>query len=481
MKNLALINLKNILYVSLCCVFIIACKKDQKPSDKESYDLAAKSTSSSCSCKPNWFPHSQTPPPEEGKGSPFDVSSTTNCIFHQWSWQKFLWLTKPDTNNNPLFLNQLTQVSDALIPVQKPAGVTIILNSATDIEQAGTNGVLKANPVYSGNNEIAKDYTVYYSIHSNAIMMNAAKNIKDSLASGKLNPTNLRTFPVGSLELKASWIDANTIMTNKQKNYFITTASVTANGNTSIKKVALLGMHVVGVVINHPEFVWATFQHNDLAPVYDWKNNQATSADDKLLYSKGTTSGIDGITWTNGPNLPLKPFDLFQHGVPKTAGDHFMQTSQSEPMNFDNIQSINACVASNLNDVWNNYFYNGSIWINTDGMTPQQQAQTIVNLGNSIGNAAPNSSARGSLSNANITMETYAQTFQGTIGDINVSNLINCFSCHTAVSLNKNRSPMYLSHIFDDNIQSSQGKTRNQINRIKDQQQILRFVKKAKK
>jgi hypothetical protein len=483
MKNVPPIKWKILFFAIFCFIMFVSCKKDPtEKTEEKSSGLLAATTDESCECQSSWFPHTQTPAPEEGKGSPFDVSSTTNCIFHQWSWQKFLWLTKPDANNNPLFLNQLTQVTDLFAPVAKQSGVTIVL---ADTEQAGSNGILKANPAYGGTDQIAKDFTVYYSIHSNDIMMKAATNFRDSLATGKLSPNNLRTFPVGSLELKVSWIDANTIMASEQKNYYTTMAAVTTDaGKTYTKKrVALLGMHVVGVVINHPEFIWATFQHNDIAPIYDWKANQVNSADDKLLYSKGTTTGLDGITWTSsGPKLPLKAFDLFQYGVPKTAGDQFMTTCQQEPMNFNNIQSINTCVASQLDDVWNNYFYNGSIWINSDGMSPQQQAQTIVDLGYGLGSAIPGAKARGSLNNANVTMETYTQSFQSTIAAINNTNLANCFSCHAGVSFsNNNKSPIYLSHIFDASIQSGQGKTRDQINSMKDKQHVLRFVKKTLK
>lgn len=483
MKTLTLFKPKSALFVSLCLFMLIGCKKDQKKNaDKAASDTEYK-TADACECQPNWFPHSQTPPPAEGKGSPFDVSSTTNCIFHQWSWQKFLWLTKPQANNNPLFLNELTQVSDALIPVPKRPGANIVL---TDTEQAGSNGVLKANPAYGGADQIARDYTVYYSIHSNPTMMKAAQNFKDSLRSGKLSPSNLRTFPVGSLELKVSWVDANTIKAAKQKNFYITTAAVSKDGKTfTNKRVALLGMHVVGVVINHPEFIWATFQHNDLAPIYDWKTNQATTADEKLLCAKGSTSGLDGITWVknSGPKLPLKPYDLFKFGVPKTAGDQFMQTCQSEPMNFDNIQTINNCVSTKLNDVWNNYFYNGSIWLNTDGLTKVQQSQLIVNLGFNIDKATPGSSARGSLNNANITMETYTQSFESNISDINVNTLANCFSCHSGVSFSDSnlKSPLYISHVFDAYVKSGEGKSRDEINRLKDQQFLLRFIKKTLK
>lgn len=483
MKPINLFRLKTLFIIILCFSLFTSCKKVQnenKPIEEFVKDSIV------CDCESNWFPHSQTPAPEEGKGSPFDVSSTTNCIFHQWSWQKFLWLTKPDNNNNPLFLNNLTQVTDAMAPITKQTGVSIVLNATTDNEQAGSNGILKANPAYSGNNSNV-DYTVYYSIHSNDIMMNASKNYLDSLNTQKISPNNLKTFPVGSLELKVSWIDANAIPSNKQQNYFITTAAFSENGSTfTNKQVALLGMHVVGVVINHPEFIWATFEHKDLGPNYDWANNQATTTDEKLLFSKGTTTGLDGITW-NGTSVvtSLKAFDLFQYGVPKTSSNQFMQTCQQEPENFNNIQNINTCISSKLDDVWNNYFYNGSIWINTDGMSPEQQAQTIVNLGYGLGSAIPGASARGSLNNANITMETYTQTFNKTISEINNTNLANCFSCHNSVnrisSTVSYKSPLYISHVFNAYIKRNNGMSRDEINRLKDEEHVLRFVKKTLK
>lgn len=469
MKNLAPLHLKNFCYVVLSCFLLTACKKDEKDADgKKSTQLAYKQETA-CECESSWFPHAQTPAPEEGKGSPFDTNSTTNCMFHQWSWQKFLWLTKPQANNNPLFLNELTQVSDALIPVQEQKGATIVL---TYTQQAGSNGVLTANPHYGGNDEIVKDGTVYYSIHANETLLKAAKNYKDSILAKTLPENNLKTFPIGSLELKVSWIDVNTIRADKQKDYFVTTAAVTKDGKTfTQKRVALLGMHVVGVVINHPEFIWATFQHKDLAPVYYWKKNHAASLEEKLLYAKGETSGLNGITWTKtGPVTALKPYDLFQFGVPKTKDDQFMKTAQQEPMNFDNIKTINDCVASKLDDVWKNYFYNGSLWIDTDGMTPVKQAETMITWGDTLDSAEPGAIARGSLNNANITMETFTQTFESEMDSISVSNLANCLSCHNAVSFVKGnpRSPLYISHVFNAYIKSSQGQTRIQIDQLKD-------------
>jgi hypothetical protein len=485
------IGLKSMLLVALLSFCFTSCKTEKKTEAAEEVKTettynSAPGEETPCLSEKSWFPHSQTPAPEEGKGSPFDVSETTNCIFHQWSWQKFLWVTKPE-GSLPLFLDQsqIIQVTSAMALVDQQAGASVVL---TDIEQAGfADGILKTNPAY--NPETNKEYTVHYSIHTSDIMLKAANTFKAGLASGKLPADNFKTFPVGSLELKVSWVDVNAIPSNKRANYFTTTGAViNSDGKTYTNTtVALLGMHVVGVVENHPEFIWATFEHNDIAPNYDWVANQANTTTEKLLFSEGSTTGIDGITYIKGkgPKLADKAFDLFQYGVPRDSKGILKTTSQSEPANFNHIKEINKSVASNLKDVWVNYFYNGSIWLDTDEMTPQQQAELIVKLAknNTTGSAVKGASARGSLNNANVTMETFTQTFQNDISEINVANLANCFSCHSGTSFSGNNSPIYISHIFDSYIQTENNKkTEEEIDVMKNAQQekMAAFLKTLK-
>lgn len=482
--------LKAMLLIALLSLCFTSCKKEKKTEETE--DVKTETTYNTtleadvlCLSEKDWFPHSQTPAPEEGKGSPFDASETTNCIFHQWSWQKFLWATKPK-GDLPLFLDQsqIIQVTSAMAKVDQQTGANVVL---TDIEQAGfADGILKTNPAY--NPEANKEYTVHYSIHTSEIMMKAAEELKAGLASGKIPADNFKTFPVGSLELKVSWVDVNAIPENKRANYYTTIGAViNEDGKTYTNTtVALLGMHVVGVVENHPEFIWATFEHNDIAPNYDWVADEANTTTEKLLFSKGSTTGIDGITYTKGvgPKIPHKAFDLFQYGVPRDSTGVLKNTSQSEPVNFNHIKEINKSVANNLKDVWKNYFYNGSIWLDTDKMTPTQQAKLIVKLAkeNTTGSAVEGASARGSLNNANVTMETFTQTFQNDISEINVSNLANCFSCHSGTSYSSNYSPIYLSHIFDSYIQTNNGKTEEEIDVMKNAQQekMATFLKSLK-
>jgi len=382
-----------------------------------------------------------------------------------------------------LFLNQakVKQVTTSMGPITIPTGTLVVLQ---DTAQAGSkSAVLQTNPDYNA----GAGAMVYYSIHMNPEMITAGTTFANQIKSGKLPASNQSTFPVKSFEMKVSWVPVSAIPAAKQSSYYTAMASLSTNGGKSFTntEMALIGMHVVGVVENHPEFIWATFEHDDSAPNYDWTANSASSSTNKLLYKQGTVTGINGIVYNTTTRLGIAPyqvFDLFQYGVPRNADGTFMTTSQNGQTNFDNVAGINQCVKSQLNDVWKNYFYNGSIWLNTDGKTPLQQAQLIDSLGYGIANATPGSYARGSLNCANVTMETFTQTFGTSITSINVNSLANCFSCHSAPSFSNssNLSPLYLSHTFQGYLIELQGNTKANMETIKlnaEKQVLKRMLK----
>ncbi len=455
-------TLSLLLAVSAMCI-VSSCSNDKK--ETTSTGTYASTPAASCGCDSIWFPHATTPPPMEGIGSPFDTSSTTNCMFHQWSWQKFLWLTRPVVGGHAFFQDSLIQVDAQLASVTPYNKIPLVLE---DTAQAGSGGSLNTNPAFAGDK---KTNLVYYSIYVNNTLMDASVAFKKAIGKDTAKLTNLDMFPIGSLELKVSWVNVNAIPEAQRANYYTAEAAIKSGSGYQPTTVALLGMHVVGRVINHPEFIWATFEHHGMAPYYDWKtttstqDSPVTSDDEKLLFAKGSTTTLGGITWgTVAPTIPYKVFTLYKYGVPRTALDSFMTgTCQSEPLNYDNIDGLNTCVAANLDksDVWRNYFYNGSIWVNMDGLNDEQQAQLIVSQGSNIGDAQTGGVVRGSLNAFNLTMETYVQTGANdsvnNIHNIGVGDLTNCFSCHTgapfSLSFNgkkyKNQtSPLYVSHIF---------------------------------
>ena len=123
-------GLKTILLVALMSLCFTSCKKEKKETEEVKTETTYSSipeVETPCLSETSWFPHSQTPAPSEGKGSPFDVSETTNCIFHQWSWQKFLWVTKPE-GDLPLFLDQsqILQVTSSMAKVAQQEGANVV-------------------------------------------------------------------------------------------------------------------------------------------------------------------------------------------------------------------------------------------------------------------------------------------------------------------------------------------------------------------
>ncbi|MBZ4044574.1 hypothetical protein [Flavobacterium hibisci] len=444
-------------------ILLCACKKDAKE-EKATYTAVKNSVAASeCLAPANWFTivnnTRQTPPPNEGPTSVFANNATvSNCDFHQWSWQKFLWLTN-EVNGVPFFMTNMIQVNAAGQKLDPSNGIVL-----TDTAQASSTTDILKTPA------VPKSATVYYSIFMDNLLYSTMLKYGPI---AKNDPSKIKemTFPVGSLELKTSWIDASIL--KDPSSYFVTQGVI--NGVKT--KVALLGMHVVGVVENHPEFVWATFEHENLAPAYVWSkatptsDAPVTSTVDYPFFNKNSTATVKNITSGNG--IYTDVFSLYKYGVPIEKAmkgsfnvQLFMKTSQNGSENLNNIRTINQSVKSQLQGIWNNYFYNGSIWINTAGYnTPQQQAALLNSLSYNLSNSEPGKLTRGSVAAYNITMETYVQAgFSPTsIHQTSVNDLVNCFSCHNTYYNTNNVSPLYFSHVFTGYVQNLQGLNRKQI------------------
>lgn len=405
-----------------------------------------------CSTAPaEWFTEVNgvrvTPKPNEGPTSVFaDITGVTNCDFQRWSWQKFLWLTN-ETNGRPFFLDNMTQVSSHGDTLAK--GGAVIL---TDTGQASSSSdILKTN-----SSAATAENTVYYSIMANDSLLSAMKKY-GPMVNVDADSTKLKgiTFPVGALEMKTSWLNADALGADSST-YFITDGTI----DGAPKRVALLGIHVVGIVENHPEFIWATFEHDELAPMYDWSqashisDADVTSTDGYPLFTANTKATVKNITTGAGINTDV--FTVYDHGVPveiNEAGEKvYMNTSQEDALeNLQNIQDLNSSVKDQLTDVWRNYFLNSSIWINTeDYVGIEAQAELLVTLGGNLGDVSPNKLPRGSTAAFNITMETYVQFGYRTehLYTATVDSLMNCFSCHSASHSGAN-SPLKISHLFN--------------------------------
>lgn len=402
----------------------------------------------------SWFTETTTAAPDD-YGPFVDSSKTSDCDFHLWSFQKFLSLTRSLSARAPF--QNLLQVSNDLDLIKSE------VLSLTDVTQAGSKGVLYDK----------KNQAIHYVIFVNKQMYDFQKkyldefkkNIKqntdtvihlgDTVNVNTLSKLGLDTlsYPVGCFELKTSWILASSLSASELKKYYVTKANIgSPSGELANVDVALLGMHIVGRVANHPELIWATFEHDNLAPNYDWSTGKDTTtkivSDKNFLFYNANTP-VNGCPMNNKPGSPAKftnVFNMFTHGLPESFVSNFAP-SHRDSVNNANTVALNKSVRKQLQnkkEVWANYFYKGAMWL--DDPTPKSN---FVPGNDSIGSIY-NPYLRGSRAISNITMETYTQVnFSG----IYATGSINCFACHATVDFKNDTTRgvnynLALSHLF---------------------------------
>jgi hypothetical protein len=424
----------------VCAAVFYECSSCEKKHEEKNVISDVQPDTHCLHAPASWFAQASTPAPDDY--GPFaDTTTTTDCDFHLWSWQKFLSLTRSADGKAPF--QSLVQVSNDLDPL----GPVLQLS---DVTQAGTHGTL-----YDKTNT-----PIYYSIYVNQQMYDFQKLYLPQFAGhiDSLQKYHLDTlsFPVGCFEVKASWIMATSLSSAELPNYYTTNAVFRAAPDVMPEtlKVALLGMHIVAKVDNHPELVWATFEHDAMAPDYNWATGKDTVSKvldsvNYLFYNANTP--INQCPMNNSQGNPATPqFSSIYNMFPLGMAESFTAAnlpSKKDLANNANIQAINASVSTQLQKTsgpWSHYFYKGALWLDdpvAPGFGPGKGY-----LGN-----LTNPFLRGSRALSNITMETFAQVnFSGNFA----SGSMNCFGCHGTADYRNappNDSVSYnlaLSHLF---------------------------------
>jgi hypothetical protein len=375
----------------------------------------------SCPASASWFPHSRTPK-QNSAGFPADPS---NCDFHQWSWNAFLWLTQ-DVKGEPRFENfpadgieSKAGVLDALI------GRAASARTLDLVEQAGPNGIMVD----------LQGHPIYYSIHSDSTFGDfITKNALFDPAKLRAFDAN-KSFPIDSLTLKAAWKvvvpgeDVSTFYTRKAQIALLTTKNgkIVLSGKTRTATVALVGFHIAGTVAHHPEMIWATFEHLRNAPDLPKKMDQmgpddVVSDQNSTFYKAGTMFKDCNVNSAGSGALDLD--EAAQTLSPVTEVCRIVPFGGGKESNVNNIKSLNESVHSQLDGVWNNYFEVGAIWFAAnDGLKPNCTFQP----GSLECPATPGTPIlTGSTLLSNTTVETFTQS---------QSTQSNCFACHNTVQV----------------------------------------------
>jgi|GEM_PF-336627 len=385
-----------------------------------------------CTAPASWFPHSQTPRPDD------NATFSKNCDFHQWSAQMFLWLTQtmpdgqlrfehfarpsallPSGGGTPPPYDQVAGDAATTMPRVAKSDDPTLLN---EVNQAGSLGIM-VDP--------HTNRAVYYSMYVNQTFYDFVVD------NGLFDPdtfyqaSDTLDFPVGSLELKASWkiLDGSEGGDEGWYTREMTIAELAEeDGNvvvdpsaTEAVQVALVGFHIAGVVNQHPEFIWATFEHQDNAPTLsdaqlaayldasDSSINQQPVSDQSFTFYRAGTKFVD----SNQNNVGLLELTDASEQTLTPVTDGFIQYAQGggSEGNRSHVQELNASVHAQLADpVFDTYDYGGAIWLAADdGLVPNSTLQDLIT---------------GSTALSNVTMETFTQK---------VLEQNNCFGCHNTM------------------------------------------------
>lgn len=267
-----------------------------------------------------------------------------------------------------------------------------------------------------------------------------------------------KTFPdpnALAVEVKSSWVEAAGLP--NLGSYITMTATIPTydktnpnqwvpNGQKTVQ-LALVGIHVVGSTVGHPEMIWATFEHfaNSPRAGYSYVNTsgstvpvtQNTSA--AWLFSTNGSGGpfnqahmsfsspnivsVSPFSISPSDTIRWKPFGGATDISPNPL-DPSTAASNTEIISINN--AVSGLIASG--DIRNNYVMGGATWtIGGASPSPAFSNPTPGNPGNQVGTSQL----------ANTTMETYQQgsNAQATGGS-------NCFSCHGSNSTG-------VSHVFN--------------------------------
>jgi hypothetical protein len=412
-----------------------------------------------------------------------DFTPSGLCDFYKWSWQMFLWTNSPQHKygggsvvfDSPVFY-------DVSPPGPPPDCIrTFIPNTGRAIKKFGVfrgqvnrkgvairllpNGTIIHPEGGQATGDVLMAQTgslVYYGLHVNDVFAyfltgNKTGGLKPALTTFPDNQAQLKQVTDYAkkhgktildpkalvIELKTSWVE--TAKLANPASYVTLQAEVpvytkTATKWTPTKKtrqvtLALVGMHVVGTVKNHPEMVWATFEHVSTAPngSYAYMNVKKN-----LVTVPQNTAG----SWLFCKSKSTGPFNkshmrLDANGnIVATSGNTISPSDsvlnnpwgQGTTANNTEIIALNDSVLSKVpsGDVRKNYVLIGALWTTgkIPGFDPPSQVQQV-----------------GSLQLANTTMETYFQF-----------PTLNCFTCHSGTPGNGLGSKCGggLSHIYGD-------------------------------
>lgn len=288
----------------------------------------------------------------------------------------------------------------------------------SDIGQAGFGTLV--GPLAAQNGKYVRYLTLYNQIEFNQVLQNQwflRANLP--VLPAQPPPQPLLQFPIGSIDIKAAWIDMAGLSDAQRARYFTRTAIV-LNPNTgqcSPLTVGLVGLHIVQKTPSRPQWIWSTFEQVDNVPP------AVPGSTGKFAFNDGTATPMPAANPLSLSPLAVEPVTPFNVARSPQAPIH------------PKTQATNATYQSLLaGTVWQNYRLVMTQWPIGSGSQPVPASQA-----GDLSHTFPGSGGGGANSAfANVALETFDQANPRT----------GCMNCHNQARMTGDFLWSMLDHAF---------------------------------
>jgi hypothetical protein len=315
----------------------------------------------------------------------------------------------------------------------KPQFGDLVLASFSGIDDIGQAGAGELNgPLVAQNGRYVRYQTLYNQAAFEFIVRNRYYLRANLPKVPSPRPTRpVMEFPIGSLVLKAAWLDMAGFPAEQVSRYYTRSAIVRDAGTGACSRVTvgLVGLHLVQKTPSRPQWIWSSYEQIDSVP--------PSRFGDPVKYTfhdggKAPMPADNPLTLVPLKPEPVTPFNVER---PFFAKVH----PKTELTNYQYQELLK-------NTVWQYYGIVVTQWPRIEG---NQALPVPASLNGDITNTFPGAGAFSAY--ANVTMETFDQ----------VRPQLGCMSCHNQARLPADFMWSVLDHAFPAKIAPAPAAVRN--------------------
>jgi hypothetical protein len=243
--------------------------------------------------------------------------------------------------------------------------------------------------------------------------------------------TPVMEFPIGSVILKAAWLDMAGFPVEQVKRYYTRTATVRDPGTGSCARltVGLVGLHIIQKTPSRPQWIWSSYEQIDNVPPSRFGDPVKFTFHDGGKTPMPTENPFPVLPLAR---LPVAPFNVER---PFNAKVH----PKTELTNYQYQELLK-------DTVWQYYGIVVTQWPRMEG----NQAQPVpASLNGDITNTFPGAGAFSAF--ANVSMETFDQG----------RPQLGCMSCHNQARMSADFIWSVLDHAYPANYLPAAAAVRN--------------------